>query len=216
MRIVKEWLEDFAEMQISAEDLKASFEAGGIPIKSMEFAEEGFTNLAHLGPQHYVLVTEDGIDMSYRSLGRLLSVQNGCPYLAPEPYVTGRDLRLSEEQKMALKRLAGEEEIGCFLLIEADMPEVPQWMKRRLNLADLAFSDFADGVLVYVNAEFGSDIFIKSRSVRAKNFADNVFIYCCQTKSDINILALKRIRQIWEQHVKTSGFMSNADFGQSY
>lgn len=211
MNIVKEWLEDFVELRLSADELRAKLEDAAVPIREIQYGDEGFSNVAHLGPQQYVLKTENDITLSYAELGRLLSLQSGFPYLEMNPVTTGPDIPLSDPCLKILKNVLYNTDAVCALLIKARTPNVPEWLARRLSMAGICFITFAEAVCHYVNAEIGSDIYMKNGKDDRVDMPADCYLYCCAQKSDINDKGLRRIRQIWEQHVPTCGFRADRE-----
>lgn len=201
MRIVKEWLDDFVELRLSAEELKNCLADLHIPVKEIISEEENEARSAHMAAGNYILLTENEENYSYEALGSLLSLQNGCSFLSFRPICTGENVKLDEEQKKYMREWAEKEAAADLLLLETDHVELPEWLKRRLHLAGYEVSVFPEAVALYVNVETGSEIYVKKLSDRAFSYLNVYYVYYSKKKNDINERGLRRIRQIWEQHI---------------
>ncbi len=173
-----------------------------------EAIPDGLSLADALGLNQYVYRIDETNDLSYEEIGRLLSVQHGLPYFSPEPFVRGRDLELSEAVEQAVSALLKYAGIELLLLIEAGMPEVPEWLARRLQLTQIDYQSFPEAVARYVERELGANII--SYKVPAESFGNlqRFHVYCTGVKSEATLRALMRVRQLWEQTTKTRGIMA--------
>ncbi len=199
MRIVREWLEDFLSLELSDKAFKDVLEALNIPVKDIIYPE-GEREKPAVPGSDAVFITDDEITIAYEDLARLLSINNGFPCFIPEPFVKDKDFIFPEKVKRLCQNVLKNEGGGRGLLFSGAEILLPDWLERRLSAGGFLYKNFADAVLLYVNAETGSDICVKKLSLRAFSPESVAYLYVIKENNDINSRALKRIRQLWEQH----------------
>lgn len=166
---------------------------------------EGMSAADALGLHYFIYHTDDSVEMSYLELGRMLSLQNGLPYLAPEPVVLGEEITLSAQQLAEVKRLMKENSADMLLLLRADKPLVPVWMAKRLYLSEHGWHDFSDAATLYVNQELGTSLKVFNADTAYLTDLSGFLVYYGGGRNEVDLRGLNRIRQLWEQSARTVG-----------